>query len=124
MLYYTTLAKLFIGIAPAKINPSRGSVKEDIYLAEHTGKMELHEWEGQFEDLIDGQVYSVSHLKVRKYIGVVFMTSTPFSQFIKSNDEIDMPKESASFSVQEKFLIEQFNEVYDISIMQHSAYFG
>ena len=112
--YYSAIGKLFIGDQPAKIIPNGSVVKEDVFLADKSGKIELHLWAGQFEQLIDSYVYSITHLKARKYKGVLYMTASPFSIFTVSSEEIDVCKEMISFSNEDKITIIEFIDVGEI----------
>ena len=44
--YYSTVGKVFIGNAPPKETVNGSLVKEDIFIADNSGKIEFHVWKG------------------------------------------------------------------------------
>ena len=106
--YYSVRGTLFLGAADPKQLPSatkgeRRVVKEDCIIKDQSGEIAIHIWEPLLTKMKDRVTYAFTHLKVKRFRGEVYMTTSPLTGSTVIDQEIaddaDIPTLATSVSL-------------------------
>jgi len=112
--FFTITGKLIVGPAPPK-SIREFKIKEDLYIIDNSGKIDIHIWYPLYENLIDNQVYSITHLVHKHFAGTSYMSTTRNSQITISETKIATPPNiSTSFNFIREIALPHFDDVIKI----------
>ena len=94
--YYSVTGKLRIGGAPVKVRADGNKIKEDITIFDNSGHTLVSLWDELWKNLLDDDIVSLSHMKLRHY-GGTHLTSSPqttITEVTDSNLDINIQQTS------------------------------
>ena len=98
--YYTITGTLFFGPDPPKTLPGSSKsnvrvVKEDVWIKDLTGQIEIRLWEPLLSVLKDKGTYQLSHIKLKKFQSSTYCTTSPYTIHQSAEPRIDVRKDAA-----------------------------
>ena len=108
--YYTVHGKVFVGPAQPKKTNCGLYIKEDLIIKDESGEIALHVWEPLYNDLSDKETYTLTHTRLRKYLGNWYI-STSSSSKLSQSESLNISDDTVDFSTTTTTVIEKIEAV-------------